>query len=81
MNISIGRNVVYITSVLIQMNGHYISFKDENNAENEILRVFPAELRRQYQPESTERTMSVGEFTVQVMHMVYKITKKKKKTP
>ena len=26
------------------------------------------------QPESTERTMSVGEFTVQVMHMVYKIT-------
>ena len=56
------------------MNGHYISFKDENNEGNEILRVFPAELRRQYQPESTERVMSVGEFKVQVMHMVYKIT-------
>ena len=56
------------------MNGHYISFKDENSDANELLRVFPAELRRQYQPESTERTMSFGGNAVQVMHMVYKIT-------
>ena len=56
------------------MEGHYISFKDENDAENEILRVFPAELRRQYLPESTDRTAAVGDFTVQVMQMVYKLT-------
>jgi len=56
------------------MNGHYISFKDENSDATELLRVYPGELRRQYQPESTDRTMAVGEFTVQVMHMVYKIT-------
>ena len=56
------------------MQGHYISFKDENNAENEILRVFPAELRRQYLPQSTDRTASCGNFTVQVMQMTYKLT-------
>ena len=56
------------------MQGHYISFKDENNAGNEILRVYPAELRRQYLPQSTDRTMSVGNFTVQVIQMTYKVT-------
>ena len=48
-----------------------MSFKDENNDETELLRVFPCELRRQYMPESTDRTMAVGEFTVQVLKMSY----------
>ena len=56
------------------MQGHYISFESENDAGNEILRVWPAELRRQYLPQSTDRTMSVGNFTVQVMQMAYKVT-------
>ena len=38
------------------MEAHYVSFKDENDTENELLRVYPAELRRQYLPESTDRT-------------------------
>ena len=53
------------------MEGCYVSFKDENNDETELLRVFPCELRRQYMPESTDRTMAVGEFTVQVLKMSY----------
>ena len=56
------------------MDGHYISFKNENNDSNELLRVYPSELRRQYMPESTDRTMAVGEFTVQVMKMSYQTT-------
>ena len=53
------------------MEGCYVSFKDENNDSNELLRVYPSELRRQYMPESTDRTMAVGEFTVQVLKMSY----------
>ena len=58
------------------MNGHYISFKDENDAENELLRVFPVELRRQYMymPESTDRTTEISGFQCGVMQMSYSTT-------
>ena len=56
------------------MNGHYISFKDENSDATELLRVYPGELRRQYQPESTDRTMTVHNRAVQVMKMAYQMT-------
>ena len=56
------------------MEGCYVSFKDENNDSNELLRVFPCELRRMYAPESTDRTMAVGQQVVQVMKMSYQTT-------
>ena len=56
------------------MEGCYVSFKDENNDSNELLRVYPSELRRQYMPESTDRTMAVGQQVVQVMKMSYQTT-------
>ena len=56
------------------MEGCYVSFKDENNDSNELLRVYPSELRRQYMPESTDRTMAVGQRVVQVMKMSYQKT-------
>ncbi len=36
------------------MEGCYVSFNDGTNVDNELFRVYPDELRRQYQPESTE---------------------------
>ena len=56
------------------MDGHYISFKLENDEENELLRVYPVELRRTYAPESTERTTEIAGFEVGVMQMAYKLT-------
>lgn len=56
------------------MNGHYVSFKHENDAENELLRVFPVELRRQYMPESTDRTTEISGFQCGVMQMSYSTT-------
>ena len=47
--------------------GHYTSFKLENDEENELLRVYPVELRRQYMPESTERTTEIAGFEVRQM--------------
>ena len=56
------------------MEGCYVSFHDESNHSNELLRVYPSELRRQYMPESTDRTMAVGQRVVQVMKMSYQTT-------
>jgi len=56
------------------MNGHYISFKHFNDTENELLRVFPVELRRQYMPESTDRTTEISGFQCGVMQMSYSTT-------
>ena len=56
------------------MEGCYVSFHDESNHSNELLRVYPSELRRQYMPESTDRTMAVGQQVVQVMKMSYQTT-------
>jgi hypothetical protein len=56
------------------MNGHYISFKQKNDEENELLRVFPVELRRQYMPESTDRTTEISGFQCGVMQMSYSTT-------
>ena len=56
------------------MDGHYISFKHENDEENEVVRVFPVELRRQYMPESTDRTTEISGFQCGVMQMAYQTT-------
>jgi hypothetical protein len=62
------------TARLHAMESCYVTFKDEDNDANELFRVYPDELRRQYQPESTDRTMTVHNRAVQVMKMAYQMT-------
>ena len=56
------------------MEGHYVSFKTENNDETELLRIFPCELRRMYAPEATKQKITVSGINVFVMKMAYTTT-------
>ena len=53
------------------MEAHYIAFTHANEPEHELLRVYPAELRRQYVPMATEETKTFGKYEVNVMKMEY----------
>jgi len=56
------------------MEKHYVSFKSENNDQSELLRVFPCELRRKYQPLATKQKITVSGIDVFVMKMSYTST-------
>ena len=56
------------------MEKHYVSFKSENNDQSELLRIFPYELRRKYQPLATKQKITVSGTDVFVMKMSYTST-------
>ena len=56
------------------MEKHYVSFKSENNDQSELLRIFPYELRRKYQPLATKQKITVSGIDVFVMKMCYTST-------
>ena len=56
------------------MESNYISFKTDNNDQTELLRIYPCELRRTYQPEATKQKITVSGIDVFVMKMSYTST-------
>ena len=68
------KSCISITPFLYTMEGHYVSFKTDNNDQTELLRVFPCELRRMYVPEATKQKITVSGIDVFVMKMAYTTT-------
>ena len=55
------------------MQNHYISFYDEDYA-NEVIRIFPSVLKRVYCPVACDETQCIGGFQIKTMEMEYSTT-------
>ena len=53
------------------MEGHSIAFTHAHEAQHELLRVYPSELRRQYVPTPGQGTQNISGIECTIMRMEY----------